>query len=189
MKKITSLILAAVLLLGMAACFSGCESILEDAVDNYLNEGSANNDPNVPETFKCLGLTITLPGDFKFTDAYEEKISNDDYLIRVYSLSKSSITPNEGYAYPTLQEVFDVIGIFSDPVEYKTDGDLLYCDYLTTANNISNQYAISAAEGTQFIAFFENENSFWAVFFYSSTLDYETAVKPQAMQWAKAITY
>jgi len=145
-------------------------------------------DPAIPETFVYVDMSLILPGDFYAVDGTSDTFKNDDYLIRATSISKSSITPNPGYDFPTLKVFFSNYIIFKDELNYQTEDGILYVDYSTNSSNVTGVFAIPNSFGTQFVAFFETDKSFYAVSVYSSDLEY-SVVKAQALEWMKKITF
>ena len=175
MKKLLILTLA---LLLMIPAFVACN-----------NAGTGTNE-EVPEnvTFDYLDMSITLPGDFEEgTRKGIQCYSNEDYAIRSYSVSKSSITPNEGYEFPSLETFVKMSGILkAENIELKDNDGYLSTDYETTSDNISSIFSVDHDGDKQYMIFFETDKYFWFMSFYSSTVSYDK-VKTQAAAWIDTI--
>ena len=170
MKKSFSLLLALALAFSLVFSLSGCipsNPVLPtgDEPDNIYTCTSDGDQ-----------FVLTLDDGYTKIDrgSYVELTSNH-YLVMVDPMAYSTITPNEGYAFPTLQEFFGMIVLDEDD-EFETDGNLIYV----------NQ---STEEETIYSFFFESANSFWWVQF---EVDVEDVTPADALakfkEWANNIT-
>ena len=177
MKKLLILTLALLLMIpAFVACNSGA--------------GTDDNGKEIPEniTFEYLDISITLPGDFmEGTRQGIQCYSNDDYAIRCYAVAKSSITPNEGYEFPSLETFVTMSGILkAEDLSFKDNDGYLSLDYETTSDNISKIFAVDHDGDKQYMVFFETDKYFWFMSFYSTTVSYDE-VKTQAAAWIDTI--
>ena len=177
MKKLLILTLA---LLLMITAFVACNS----------GSGTDDNGEETPEniTFKYLDMSITLPGDFEETTRQGiQSYMNENYAVRSYAVAKSSITPNEGYEFPSLATFVTMSGILkAEDLSLKDNDGYLSIDYETTSDNISSIFAVNHDGDKQYMIFFETDNYFWFMSFYSSTVSYDE-VKTQAAAWIDTI--
>jgi hypothetical protein len=167
--------------------FESCADI-SSLVKDKLETEEPTHDPTLPRTYQYNELNITLPAGFN-EDSKPGVYKNGDYVVRCTSMAFSSITPNEGYEFPTLAVFMKEGPYFNETVVPKEQDGILYVDYETTASpsNISSVFKVQE-DGMQCIMGFESDSAFYLVSFYSATLDYET-VKAQAFEWAKTITF
>ena len=167
--------------------FESCADV-SSLVKEKLETEEPTHDPTLPRTYKYNELNITLPAGFN-EDSKEGVYKNGDYVVRCTSMAFSSITPNEGYEFPTLLMFMDECPYFYENPTIKEQDGILYVDYETTASpsNISSLFKVQE-DGIQCIMGFESDSAFYIISFYSNTLDYET-VKTQAFEWAKTITF
>lgn len=156
MKKTISLllILASILSLTLSlnSCYiSGDSQMPEDDIENLSFHSQSDGDQ----------MILTTTEDYTYLDrgSYTELFFGKYYAM-VDPMAFSTITPNEGYAFPTLQEFFGYV-VLGEGDEFESDGKLIYL----------NQ---SDAETTRYSFFFESENSFWWVQF-AINLEHATA--------------
>lgn len=133
-------------------------------------------------------LSITLPSDLKNVYSGSQPVSevyrSDDYEVNIDRVDKSTIVPNEGYDFPTLEELMStylLIFLTNNPdakVSLTRDGDLLYMDADTGGNGIPDTL----------FSVYESEKAFWIVRIEPLTEDYAT-VRDQCLAWAKTVTF
>ncbi len=194
-KKPCRVALLSLLVCFLLSAFCCCDLIASIKLGIYdkLNDSGKTSeitDPNVVEAFTYDSLTLRLPGDFykverKITDTTQQ-YTNDTYLVRIYSYSKSNITPNPGYSFPTIEEIFNTI-LFRDELPFVRVDGVLCADYVIDPEHPSSIFPVKNQDDTQFIALFEDEETCYAVSFYAATIDY-TTVRQQALLWARSIT-
>ena len=194
LRYIPLIILALLLVtVGILLKTGGLETIIDRIMDS--KEPKEITDPAEEETFAFPGVSITLPGDFAWS-TNKKYIANEEYYVSRISVSKSDITPNEGYAFPTLQEYMKVmlptwLYVENDEaITFDIKDEILYADCQCKASGTPDYIPFQVEETgeKQCIVMFETDGAFWAFSFYSPTQDYET-VKAQALEWAKTITF
>lgn len=167
MKKTLSLLLILAAILSLTLSFSSC-----DISDLLSDAASENPEDDIPANkFHCQsdGDQMILTATENFSSPYLDRGSYTElffgkYYAMVDPMAFSTITPNEGYSFPTLQEFFGYI-VLDEGDEFETDGNLVYF----------NQ---SDADTTRYSFFFESENSFWWVQF---AIDLEHATAEDAL--------
>ena len=146
MRMILSLALVFATLLALSSC---------DLLHGMISEAGGAEDPETV-TFSCRSggdtLNITLPGDMKSHNFYmSPTASSDNYFIQIIPAAVSSITPNEGYDFPTMIQFFSAIYV-DEGESISTDGTFHYVDR-------------SSETEIEYYFFFESVNSFWAINF------------------------
>ena len=182
MKKLLALLLV---ICAVALTFTGCD--IASIVNKAMETEEPTYDPTLPRTYTYGQLNITLPAGFG--EDSEGVYKNGEYVVRCAKMAFSSITPKEGYDFPTLVVFMKECPFFNETVAVKDQDGILYVDYDTKASpsNISSVFKVQN-DGMQCIMGFESDSAFYLVSFYSASLDYET-VKAQAFEWAKTITF
>lgn len=177
MKKLIATMLTLFLVI---ACLAGCDLLPSGEVETQDDGG--------PRIYSYNGLSIRLPSDF---EDVRYGFSNNDYLVRLFCIPFSNITPLEGKSFPTLEEFMkEMPTLKADPesIVIKSRDGISYIDYVTTSKNIAQVFAVECDGDIQCIMGVESDSAFYMVSFYSPTLDYET-VKEQAFEWAKSISF
>lgn len=160
MKKTISLILILTAILSLTLSLNSCDissdsQMPEDDIENISFHCQSDGDQ----------MILTTTEDYSYLDrgSYTELFFGKYYAM-VDPMAFSTITPNEGYAFPTLQEFFGYI-VLGEGDEFETDGKLIYLNQSDT-------------ETTRYSFFFESENSFWWVQF---AIDLEHATADEAL--------
>ena len=131
-------------------------------------------------------LSIDLPADFKYSAVESASSSEvyraDGYRVDIERTALSSITPNEGYSFPTLEEFMGFymtyfVSTTEDSVALSRDGDMLYLDADTDGDGSPDTL----------IVFFESKNAYWNIRFQPTKEDFTTA-RAQCVAWAKTVT-
>ena len=121
MKKFLLLTLAlSMLLMSLVSC-------------DMLGLGAETTEPLTEKTFSVDGrYSITLPLEFNSSSgSYKLNLYSEEHYIRVYNWDFSSITPNEGYSFPTLKQFFGesgVIGTVNIAQMGLQVAELFFCD-------------------------------------------------------------
>lgn len=158
MKKLLVFALSLTLLL---ACLTGC----------FLTEEEPTE-----KTFTFGAISITLPAEFEEISNFDAlKVASENYKITIYPTSFSSITPNPGYSFPTLEEFYVLSGMLGD----------------IEASDIKQEEGLKIVETSDaFYALFESDSAFYyAKFENSVSIDYLETARPLFIQWAKTITF
>ena len=141
-----------------------------------------------PRIYSYSGLSIQLPGDF---EDVKYGFANKDYLVRLFCVPFSDITPLEGESFPTLEEFMrEMPTLKADPESraIKSRDGISYIDHESTSKNIAQVFSVENDGDMQCLMGLESATAFYIISFYSPTLDY-VAVKDQAFEWAKGITF
>ena len=178
MKKSRILILALVALLAASSvsCAMGPKN---DTAEN----GAEDKNPAI-----TLGaMSIELTEDLSYIDVKSSSnykvYSNKNYRVDLERINHSSITPNEGYPFPSLQEFMKfnlgnlVMGSDAE-VQFVTEDGITFVEADTDGNG----------QLDMLVAVFETEGAFWDIRFSSTTIDYATA-RAQYLAWAKTVTF
>ena len=182
MKKISLIALIVALLFGAVALFI---STHPDVIANLLEAKEKDDAEDKTPVITHGELSIELPSDFKrdvSMPTYSTYLGND-YRVHIERVDHSSITPNPGYSFPSLQEFMK----FNMSI-------LLKCEesdvHFTDINGITCVEADTNGDDQPdtLIAIFETEGAFWDVRFSSSTKDYTTS-RDQYVAWAKTVTF
>ena len=169
MKRLFALALALILIaMGMVSC----------------NKTPEETEPT-ENTFTLGELTITLPDGFRTTspmsNTNQAYIISENYSVTIFRVSHSSITPNEGYDFPTLEEFFVNSGMLKG---IKSAEDIEIVDDM----KIFNENYIGDEEPDVCILLAETDGAFWTVKVESWTDDY-TTVKATALEWFNTIVF
>ena len=176
MKKALSVLLILATILSLALSLSAC-----DALDSLISDSLGSPEDDASDTsYSCRseGDELVFTPGSKYTKldrgSYVE-LYFDQYCVMIDPIAFSTITPNEGYAFPTLEEFFGYIVLKEGDV-YEADGDLIYVDQSTD-------------ETINYSFFFESANSFWWV---QCTVSAEHTTPEEALtkfkEWANNIT-
>ncbi len=186
MKKgpIIALCLVLVLLIPVLIMTLAPDLLTNLIMKNMMEEQETEN---TSPYYTVSELTIELTPNFRLSNV--ESSSNyqvyygEGYGVEIERMAHSSITPNEGFDFPTLAEFMTYYlsthAVDSDVATFNTQDDLLYmdadCDHDGTIDTL--------------IVLFESENAFFDVRFTATKdeIDYET-VRAQGMEWAKTVT-
>lgn len=171
MKRIFALALALIL---CAVCFVGCNTV-EETEKEESGEIVFNN------------MKITFPEGFKSTTAIttatnQIRVAGPGYNINLYRVLHSSITPNEGYAFPTLYEFFPMSRMLGSNITKGEDIDTV--DGIAVAD--SNTDSDEAPDRCDVLL--DESDAFWMISVQSYEDDYET-VRANAIAWAKTVVF
>ncbi len=143
MKKLTALILVAIMLLSLVACLEPKE-----------------------KTFKKDGLEITLTSSFKETKIENYTVCYDSKKVAVYVL-KESFSLLAGFEDKTLAEYGEMLRTANasrNPGVLKTEEGLTYFEYTFRNENVDFKY---------FTVVYKGSDAFWMVQFASREADYD----------------
>lgn len=168
MKKFLSAFLVITLILALASC---------SAFSN--KDGAAEDETAALPSFTEYGETVTFDIPNATPASAAKSISDGEGIsLTVRANPKSSITPNPGYPFPTLEEFFDFAVLHSyEGAEIKEENGVKYAEI--TKNGAKAIYV-----------FYETEINFWYVLFelnYEKT-DFDTA-RPTVFEYAKSATF
>ncbi|MBQ9080585.1 MAG: hypothetical protein IJY27_05890 [Clostridia bacterium] len=176
MKKfLVSLLSLSLLLCALAGC-----KPLDSFIENQLP---------AEQVYTCNEFSITLPREFvsdqqSLLGGSSEVFKSSDYTVKVVKYSFSSITPKDGYEFPSLaQFVYDIANFVEDNQLVVLSGD-----GISSGSVFGYDYANENGGDRQLLVFLESDNAYWFVSFYSATVDYETA-KAQYLEWVNTITF
>ena len=148
------------------------------------NAEEAEGDEVAPPYYQLQEMTIKLTDTFKKADLLSGSdslvLGGNGYMVSIYRIDFSSITPVEGEPFPSLEEYMEyALDIPSGHCDltFVKEGDLTYAD------------AITEISGTLFVIF-ETENAYWYLKIGATNEDtpYET-VRKQGLEWAKTVTF
>lgn len=129
-------------------------------------------------------LTIKLTENFKeskmeSSDSYLV-LRGDGYCVEIERVDHSSITPNEGYPFPSLTEAMEFYLLSLGELEFSSEGEILCAD------------GDDDSDGTPdtFVALFECEGAYWDIRISATKADtsYES-VREQGLKWAKTVEF
>ena len=171
MKK---LLLFALTICLMISCLASCVP---------FGDSEETTEEPTEKTFTYGSFSITLPKDFSEVSPLSGSslyLTSPDYTVQIYRVSFSSITPNEGYSFPTLEEFFGS-GMFRDieKDDIKKEDGLNIVDADSEGNDDLPDVCY---------ILMESENAFWQIKVSSESQPYEM-VKSNAITWAKTVTF
>jgi hypothetical protein len=185
MKKGRIVLLVLVLLLGAVTVLlvSKPNLLLNFLASDYQETETEEKSPFI--TFRELSIELTEDFDYfdiKSTSSYHIYVG-DGYQVDIERIDHASITPNEGYAFPSLSEFMkynlsQFAGYEADAVNFVTEGNLLCVDGDSNGDG----------EADTLIVLFESANAFWDIRFSSSSKDYAT-VRANGLKWAQTVTF
>ena len=127
------------------------------------------------------GFNITLPPEFEQTSS-TMAIQSSDHIVHAVPTAFSTITPKEGYDFPTLEIFYSESGMLGqkfEPMKIQEVDGFKIVEFDTDKNEKLD---------TLFILM-ETDSAFWAVKFEPvGTVPYEDA-KPLYLEWAKTISF
>ena len=181
MKKI--ILLVVVLLLAVVPIVM---LTMKDQIAGWFTPDAENaeEEEEAAPFFALEELTIKLTENFK-----ESKIESDDsylvlrgdgYSVEIERVDHSSITPNEGYPFPSLTEAMEFYLLSLGELDFAKEGEILCAD------------GDDDGDGTPdtFVALFESDGAYWDIRISATKedTDYET-VREQGLKWAKTVTF
>ena len=171
MKKLLSTIFIISLLLTSVLTFSSC-----DALNSITNGGEEES--TVAPSFTEYGETVNF--DIPNATYVSTSMITDGEGIELTARAnpKSSITPNPGYPFPTLEEFFNSAILDSyNGAQIKSENGVKYAEVVKNGNQA-------------IYVFYETDNNFWYVLFdfdFEKT-DYDTA-RAKTLEYAKSATF
>lgn len=171
MKRLLLLTLAlAVLLASLTGCF---------ALDLIMGVTGSKE-----ETFTYNGLNITLPSDFSETSSLGSTLVLQSRKYRVDALPAffSSITPQDGNEFPTLEEFFIKSGTLKKGLREWDIKDVEGFKVVEHDNNGDGEMDVLCV-------LLESHNAYWAVKFSSTENIPLSEAQSLYIEWAKTITF
>ena len=185
MKKGRIVLLVLVLLLGAVTVLlvSKPNLLLNFLASDYQETETEEKSPVI--SVQELSIELNEKLDYisvKSSPSYRV-YSGNGYIVEIERVAHSSITPNEGYAFPSLSEFMkynlaQFAGYEADAVNFVTEGNLLCVDGDSNGDG----------EADTLIVLFESANAFWDIRFSSSSKDYAT-VRANGLKWAQTVTF
>lgn len=183
MKKGKIVLLILVLILAVATIIVVS---MPEKLAALFTGGAAETETDAdPSVYELNELSIELTPDFnthsaKSGPSYKVLISGS-YTVTLERTAKSSITPKEGYPFPSLVEFMQMyLSSFalgdSEKIAFLTDDHLLCADADTDGDG----------QPDTLIAIFESKDAFWNVRMNSSKESYEST-RAQFLTWAKSV--
>lgn len=184
MKKIILLVVVLLLAVVPIVMLTMKDQIAGWFTPDAENAEEAEGDEVAPPYYQLREMTIKLTENFKKSKMESDDsylvLRGDGYSVEIERVDHSSITPNEGYPFPSLTEAMEFYLLSLGELDFAKEGEILCAD------------GDDDGDGTPdtFVALFECEGAYWDIRISATKADtdYE-AVREQGLEWAKTVTF